>query len=201
MRPRWCTWWCCPAVFGVFRSCRLGGGEIRQSTAQTGKNYTIPAEAGRKFQVSRVGEESLRTHAGERGRSPRSTAEAASGATVYRRDGDENTRLPRRRRPDPIRPPGPTRSQSERANRVRKTALAGKVPETSGENRKLVPRGRRYQKRFQRGALSTNLVTRAPGTNRGLRKIRFGVASPFADAITLPNWKNGSGAGDTILIS
>ena len=87
MRPRWCTWWCCPAVFGVFRSCRLGGGEIRQSTAQTGKNYTIPAEAGRKFQVSRVGEESLRTHAGERGRSPRSTAETASGATVYRRGG------------------------------------------------------------------------------------------------------------------
>ena len=87
MRPRWCTWWCCPAVFGVFRSCRLDGGEIRQSTAQAGRNYTIPAEAGRKFQVSRVGEESLRTHAGERGRSPRSTAEAASGATVYRRGG------------------------------------------------------------------------------------------------------------------
>ena len=143
MRPRWCTWWCCPAVFGVFRSCRLGGGEIRQSTAQTGKNYTIPAEAGRKFQVSRVGEESLRTHAGERGRSPRSTAEAASGATVYRRDGDENTRLPRRRRPGPIRPPGPPRAQSERANRVRKTALAGTVPEPGGENQNLVTRPRR----------------------------------------------------------
>ena len=164
MRPRWCTWWCCPAVFGVFRSCRLGGGEIRQSTAQTGRNYTIPAEAGRKFQVSRVGEESLRTHAGERGRSPRSTAEAASGATVYRRDGDENTRLPRRRRTlhqgtAEAAPslPGyrgggvqtqfgfqvPPRPQSERANRVRKTALAGKVPEPGGENQTLVTRPRR----------------------------------------------------------
>ena len=62
---------------------------------------------------------------------------AATKTPGYRGGGVQSTRVPRRRRP------GPPRAQIERANRVRKTALVGKVPKPGGENQNLVTRPRR----------------------------------------------------------
>ena len=96
-----------------------------------------------------------------------STAEAATKTPGYRGGGVQSTRVPRRRRPGPIRPPGPNPGAQTASA---KTALAGKVPKPGGENQNLVTRPRRSKKWGQHIALSTKMTTRAPGNEQGPNK-------------------------------
>ena len=130
---------------------------------------------------------------------PQSTAEAATKTPGYRGGGVQSTRVPRRRRPGPIRPPGPNPSAQ---TALAKTAFAGKVPETGGENQNLVTRPRRYKKWGQRVALCTKMMTRAPGSEQAPRKIAFKV---FPCCVAVPRFSVPSPmhapARDTVFIS
>ena len=125
-----------------------------------------------------------------------STAEAATKTPGYRGGGVQSTRVPRRRRPGPIRPPGPNPSAQTASA---KTASAGKVPEQGGENQNLVTRPRRSKKWGQHVALCPKMTTRAPGSEQAPRKIAFRV---FPCCVCVPRFSVPScRPGDAVFIS